>query len=133
MRISDWSSDVCSSDLRLPDVKPPCSTCRALGPGIFLFKGPDCATAGAPASHEQAFLRGVDVLVEVGHERAVAVVKLGRHLLLLAHDHLRRLAPAPMRHLRVHVGPRSERHTSELQSLMSNSNDVFCLQNKTHE
>src|SRR3546814_6299969 len=81
MRISDWSSDVCSSDLR----------------GFVLLQGsaPDQspAVSGRAGRARQAEQHGT--------------------------EGLRRIAP------------RSEEHTSELQSLMRNSYAVFCLKKKT--
>src|SRR3546814_1873526 len=51
------------------------------------------------------------------------------------HDHVARTAPAPELATGVRWPsrpsvPRSEEHTSELQSLMRNSYDVFCLKKK---
>ena len=37
--------------VRLPDVKPPCLTCRAFGPGIFLCVQADWPWAEAPDVH----------------------------------------------------------------------------------
>src|ERR1044072_2060519 len=61
------------------------------------------AKEGSPALHEELFRFAVGV--EPGHELAVAVVEQGRDALVAAQRLLRRLAPARMRHLRVHVGP----------------------------
>src|SRR3546814_6959867 len=56
----------------------------------------------------------------------------GRHLFRrLAYDAQARTArPIPCRAMRI---GRSEEHTSELQSLMRTSYDVFCLTNKIHQ
>src|SRR3546814_4446045 len=105
MRISDWSSDVCSSDLLggLWRVRG-----ALVGPGqqrfaAFLHLGPaipqDRLQAAGGASHR---LSGAALA------RAVAV-----------------------RHVRGRPWqPRSEEHTSELQSLMRISYAVFCLKKK---
>src|SRR3546814_5432547 len=110
MRISDWSSDVCSSDLVL-----------------------------------RTFDRGVQ-------ERLVRDDPLNLYAAGRGHDHLRRGVVDPGRelvrreaaeHHRMHgadpgagehrdgrFGDRSEEHTSELQSLMRRSYDVFYLKKK---
>src|SRR3546814_6235029 len=112
MRISDWSSDVCSSDLA--------------------ERGEIVADAGVVLRHA----------VERGHgqrearscrQRAVVPVELvddarvlrgiGRHR--DAGEVLRRRA----QHRRA-ADVRSEEHTSELQSLMRISYAVFCLKKK---
>src|SRR3546814_10051984 len=110
MRISDWSSDVCSSDLvrRQGDV--------LLGPG---------ADRGD---------RGLRVALDAaGDDRRVHPLLL--HLLHEAGDRL-----AHVDHDEIGAGTvaqdpqaaleRSEEHTSELQSLMRISYAVFCLQKK---
>src|SRR3546814_1680223 len=100
MRISDWSSDVCSSDLE-------CGGDRGRG-------GPPVASCGCVASVRHV-LRPVrlDLLDQFVRQRHV-VERLG---LVVA----------------VGVDPRSEEHTSELQSLMRISYAVFCLKKKnTH-
>src|SRR3546814_2153603 len=113
MRISDWSSDVCSSDL------PPAS--RDLGAARI---GHD--TVGA--EFVAAFLHG-----EEG--RGSLLATRGQRTELGFHGHVgveRALAGLRFRHqLRQPViGLRSEEHTSELQSLMRISYAVFCLKKK---
>src|SRR5688500_13122111 len=73
---------------------------RASFAGIFpgkLTKG----TGGA--SHIQLF--ALKPAVELRDEFAIAVVQLRRHLLIAAENALARLAPARMRHVRVHIRP----------------------------
>src|SRR3546814_9373707 len=96
MRISDWSSDVCSSDLRGRQPR----ACRSAG-GYRLGGGRGDPRRG----------RGGDV----------------RYRDRRLQDRDSRAAPA-----RRWIGnePRSEEHTSELQSLMRNSYAVFCLKKK---
>src|SRR3546814_8018064 len=109
MRISDWSSDVCSSDLgRLRSARHPAD--YRPWPGQRLGRS----------------------LHEVGEPRTVPALpgllrRGGRRLLS------RRLAVPgrTARRLTVHAGGRSEEHTSELQSLMRTSYAVFCLK-KNH-
>src|SRR3546814_2167331 len=97
MRISDWSSDVCSSDL------------------IYEFPDAEIKDARIDAKHEFGF-----VLCErhlFNRRQAKIVTKFGAN------------RPDEMfLHERI---PRSEEHTSELQSLMRISYAVFCLKKKT--
>src|SRR3546814_7678836 len=101
MRISDWSSDVCSSDLRLEAM-------RKIGRGVE--REPDGNWIITPdhldkvEKFEARRLRDRPVTVET--LSAVPLDKL----------------PA--------VEARSEEHTSELQSLMRISYAVFCLKKK---
>src|SRR3546814_7306339 len=122
MRISDWSSDVCSSDLSWIDIAaewalgdlPPDATVplRLLGAGF------DLAVADAPSILHQACSARVwcDVVNgDLDDRIRTASITFGRapHVALAA------------------GGPgRSEEHTSELQSLMRISYAVFCLKQK---
>src|SRR3546814_3953365 len=110
MRISDWSSDVCSSDLRQswPSSPSPAALAAAgIEQRLQLAGqrvGPGGDVAGAEADHEVAGLRQF-------------------------HDHAGKLfRPRQRQHVAV---SRSEEHTSELQSLMRISYAVFCLKKKT--
>src|SRR3546814_2849792 len=113
MRISDWSSDVCSSDLTPSSSSSLRIWVESVG---WLTKHaaaarPKCrcsarATKYLRSRRFMGFLRFVlPVVVSGGFG-----LGLGR---------LRRAA-----------GPRSEEHTSELQSLMRISYAVFCLKKK---
>src|SRR3546814_4969047 len=128
MRISDWSSDVCSSDLgvdpagrhevqRLAD---------AVGKVLILLEH-------GGATHEIQ-RPGVD-LVQIG----IAALREGAQQV----ERRRRLRIGPDLALRIglaalrlepdvvdDVAARSEEHTSELQSLMRISYAVFCLKKK---
>src|SRR3546814_6175181 len=118
MRISDWSSDVCSSDL---------SEDRAIGVGDVLKRGTTEDALAERGDHRAAL-----------HDRA-HFHAAGRATILLDHDTvLRHVDKAAgqitrVRRLERRVGQalRSEEHTSELQSLMRTSYAVFCLQKKT--
>src|SRR3546814_2586556 len=106
MRISDWSSDVCSSDLE-PLLRLACG-----GPADRDPRSGGAAYPGAARSRlEQPRWRGHQEAQ--GRERRTA----GRHCL------------PPV----LHRERRSEEHTSELQSLMRISYAVFCLKKKTYE
>src|SRR3546814_3835518 len=115
MRISDWSSDVCSSDLGGDDAE--LAEARQFGrvDDLRMFDAPaPVALVGfAQFLHRvQHFAvgrvaNGVDRDLEIVHRRpAHDVAKLG------GRDH------------------RSEEHTSELQSLMRISYAVFCMKKK---
>src|SRR3546814_4123833 len=113
MRISDWSSDVCSSDLRL---------------GVL--------RAGEDAADQLVrHLQGVvgQSFLEVEQERNQRGAPPGGNISL---DHIgRRSAAFPdilPKSVRMDAAShvRSEEHTSELQSLMRISYAVFCLKTK---
>src|SRR3546814_2655991 len=108
MRISDWSSDVCSSDL----------------PGLVLHdleRGAPLRLPGQPLPAPALLggVRGQALGEQVGDGEASGL------------DHDRGLAAAEaVQEDSPVVGHRSEEHTSELQSLMRISYAVFCLKNK---
>src|SRR3546814_3245345 len=104
MRISDWSSDVCSSDLVLAflverDALSSCDCCSA-------FKMLSTREATSPDATVSALSSSCTAVVIVPGWR-------GRPCCFI----LQRFA-------------RSEEHTSELQSLMRISYAVFCLKKK---
>src|SRR3546814_7809073 len=130
MRISDWSSDVCSSDLDDYDVLQRLHAVdldQQLRDDRALHVGADAGAAGAE--------HGVH-LVEEDDDRPALLRLLPGPLeheadlaLGLAHvlvEQLRALDVEEVRAGRVGAG-RSEEHTSELQSLMRISYAVFCL------
>src|SRR3546814_5872872 len=127
MRISDWSSDVCSSDLRLSKAE------------VWLKSHPDdssllpalgnlCLTGELWGQGEHYLLRSMKIRSDM---RIHAL--LGN-----LYDRLGRADDAS-RHWRLASGAagvlpvRSEEHTSELQSLMRISYAVFCLKKQTKE
>src|SRR3546814_7913929 len=117
MRISDWSSDVCSSDLGAADLehhRPP-----VVAPGTMDLRhrcrrqwfGVEPRERLFGRLTQRLFHRGAQGIEGQGGRLAVELLEFG--------------------------DPRSEEHTSELQSLMRISYAVFCLkkkktQNKTH-
>src|SRR3546814_4002824 len=114
MRISDWSSDVCSSDLHLDDLLPDAAgTLR----GTLRLAGP------RNAPDIEADLTGSGL--EYGDYAAASLVAKGR---LPWHRGNGALALSAQG---VNAGVRSEEHTSELQSLMRHSYAVFCLKKQT--
>src|SRR3546814_8974669 len=102
MRISDWSSDVCSSDL-----------------------GPDAHAAQRDRKtgllEAVAEVPGATVEVRQGNFLFTSGLERGRELLDLAD---------PPTAIFAANDERSEEHTSELQSLMRISYAVFCLKKK---
>src|SRR3546814_7680045 len=100
MRISDWSSDVCSSDLRCPSAirnhPSGCRLCNSLQRARNMICDPD-------------------VVIRVENLKT----RFGDHII---HQDLN------LEVHRGEI--RSEEHTSELQSLMRISYAVFCLKKK---
>src|SRR3546814_3460465 len=133
MRISDWSSDVCSSDLEqgvvsryLHDKVVADDLLKVSGPfGAFTFTGTDAQSivliaGGVGITPMMSVLRYLtdtawkgDIFFFYGARSTEEFV---------FRDELERLERR---------FPRSEEHTSELQSLMRISYAVFCLKNKT--
>src|SRR3546814_5515450 len=113
MRISDWSSDVCSSDLPIE--------VERRGDHAFLFAVQFGEHVAALVGDEAGAVEGLAAF------DADAVRRHDRH-------HVRHRVP----HHRAPPQPcgieplvvRSEEHTSELQSLMRISYAVFCLKKK---
>src|SRR3546814_1715116 len=104
MRISDWSSDVCSSDL--PDRQEP-----------WAGKDGRACRRTRPRPRRRPVLRRGQGSARCEARRAGA--------------HARRRATRP--HRSEQVRNRSEEHTSELQSLMRISYAVFCLKKKNKQ
>src|SRR3546814_6737518 len=109
MRISDWSSDVCSSDLRhaARNIAGAGKLGQRHSAGKYLLSKPDRFRSGEPLQRES----------HGGAQRTWI------HRAVLYPD---RPSPGLAAYRR-----RSEEHTSELQSLMRISYAVFCLKKKT--
>src|SRR3546814_3578682 len=139
MRISDWSSDVCSSDLLVQQRD------RAVGDA-----------RDALVVQRRLEVVGVDVVVELLHvgDELIAECRallggrgrpvlprgglaVGVERVLRRHPQvlLDPVEPGPVQALGdgVDLAVRSEEHTSELQSLMRISYAVFCLKKKTKQ
>src|SRR3546814_8921500 len=112
MRISDWSSDVCSSDLLAAHLVEPA---ELFGASIGAEAGgeqlPECGVGVVP-SHPRQFFHDPGQAGDVGIAAPFGPPRIGP-----VEDQVRDAL-------------RSEEHTSELQSLMRNSYAVFCLQKK---
>src|SRR3546814_8963599 len=120
MRISDWSSDVCSSDLRerfqkllnkLGLRQPPNRTARTEGEALA-----HAAEIGYPLVVRPSYVLGGRAM-EIVHEQQ-DLERYMREAVKVSND-------SPV--LLDHFLNRSEEHTSELQSLMRISYAVFCL------
>src|SRR3546814_9536170 len=128
MRISDWSSDVCSSDLFAASEKDRRLAFRAHGASPCSGAAPGSTRARAwndriehypvvPALSSSLWLRAGGALFEADRQPVV-----------------RGAQPAQQEQQEDEQAGelRSEEHTSELQSLMRNSYAVFCLKKKTN-
>src|SRR3546814_1215449 len=116
MRISDWSSDVCSSDL------------------LNFYNWDTYIGENTLDNFKEA--TGVDVTMDLFDSNDVLFAKFkagnpGYDVIVPSNDFVERMTKAdmllPLDHSLI---PRSEEHTSELQSLMRISYAVFCLQKK---
>src|SRR3546814_2744455 len=142
MRISDWSSDVCSSDLRLRGSRavrgdmgpsglqrPPRLAGRSADggyPRLLRNHAPPCGR-GADVG------RAISVRADAGRRRA-SLSPRPRARACVDGDRDPRLGPRALRALsRQAHRDRSEEHTSELQSLLCNSYAVFCLKKKKNK
>src|SRR3546814_7324656 len=113
MRISDWSSDVCSSDL---DISTLCLIIakRRPGNGMIALSQPEEAARGQDDIGDLTGPLVEDELVDSAKFVAIAAMhSLPPHIVGRNQD-----------------AGRSEEHTSELQSLMRISYAVFCLKKK---
>src|SRR3546814_2071613 len=130
MRISDWSSDVCSSDLWIQAQQadyPVSALCRALGVSRSGFHA---WQRRVPSARQQADTRLAMVIqaAHMEHRQAYGTRRLWRVLVERGESCGRhRVARLRRRH-----GVRSEEHTSELQSLMRIAYAVFGLKKKKH-
>src|SRR3546814_4459633 len=116
MRISDWSSDVCSSDLWL---HPGCAqaTDRTRLQGGPQSPDPDGALAGGHVHYPRHDPSSGSVREIHRHQQFVLVRRTRAQR---GGGTFRAVAQAGR-------SGRSEEHTSELQALMRNSYAVFCL------
>src|SRR3546814_4427120 len=114
MRISDWSSDVCSSDLQ------PCLV-QCPGHAFPPVHGPDSSRRA---------LRSATLQPSATSSSAIWTAFSAAPLRMLS-ETTHRLSPRSCdRSSRMRPTKRSEEHTSELQSLMRISYAVLCLNKK---
>src|SRR3546814_1295453 len=112
MRISDWSSDVCSSDL-LQQAGALCAS---------FAHADDAAAAGFHAGRAHLFQRVEAILKRAGVDHLAVKLRRGIQIVVVV------IEPGGLQ--RIGLPVKSEEHTSELQSLMRISYAVFCLKNK---
>src|SRR3546814_5800560 len=124
MRSSDWSSDVCSSDLAARERTA--SLARSLG-----------STEGTLAANNIASVRLAELERKAESARALYMAFLDRYKQTRAQRGLERSDSYVVGRARVPSVPsspnRSEEHTAELQSLMRNSYADFCLKKKRQD
>src|SRR3546814_7796603 len=128
MRISDWSSDVCSSDVAAE---------HSMGAGqhqMTIALKEETASAydvleDIIVGNSDAICRVRDLIRQVARSDASVMITgpsgSGKEIVATALHHETQRA-----HNRFIAVKRSEEHTSELQSLMRSSYDVFCLKKK---
>src|SRR3546814_10588767 len=123
MRISDWSSDVCSSDL-IHDPEP------AQEQGVDLG-GQDQRERVDPEDDGELLLTDTETFLEDERRSGDVGEHRGHHQSTDQGDGqegtIAEQGPIGADAGADPGGPRSEEHTSELQSLMRNSYAVFCL------
>src|SRR3546814_6339428 len=147
MRISDWSSDVCSSDLRKADAPPaagidpqpggkvrrhvPWQRKHATKTGCIVISGRPSVTLRVLAAlvglWSAGFLYGGTLLVSLDGSPYYLCAGLWLGGLAVAIWRASRWALWGVGLLVLATSVRSEEHTSELQSLMRISYAVFCL------
>src|SRR3546814_3751265 len=107
MSISDWSSDVCSSDLATV---------------IRANAGTPKAIPGQLACGKRSVWIG-----SFGRPHPISKAAMAARGRICQYTQRQSNRPS------VHCPARSEEHTSELQSLMRISSAVFCMKNKKHK
>src|SRR3546814_9440970 len=120
MRISDWSSDVCSSDLlvQLPDARSPTGA-----PGRHYILPMHSLLAKYPIKNAKWFLPSSNTFAHDTKGRLTGFPYMASVPVLFYNIDAFEKAGLKSE-------SRSEEHTSELQSLMRISYAVFCLKKK---
>src|SRR3546814_2621988 len=130
MRISDWSSDVCSSDLEnlLQQLR---HTLPRLGHESSADEPRAQPGGGEIAEAARRQTDHAEVKIEPERRHGLLVRGVGDDA---RREEGRRPEDAKQSAFSCHTGrARSEEHTSELQSLMRISYAVFCLKKKKHK
>src|SRR3546814_3445574 len=121
MRISDWSSDVCSSDLMDAGSAPDLGALQAIA-------------YGGGRMPPELIERALTLFPNTGFTNAYGLTETSSTVALLGPDDHRSAHQSDDPAVRARLGSvRSEEHTSELQSLMRISSAVFCLKKKTNK
>src|SRR3546814_4934998 len=132
MRISDWSSDVCSSDL---DQLVSGIASHVVGHALGAARHCTIMLALRRARFARLGER------EAGCAKTPRTDRIAKHVAIAMRDGDVEMAgilcelrsKSVLTHLRRHSIERSEEHTSELQSLMRISYAVFCLKKKNNK
>src|SRR3546814_7962151 len=122
MRISDWSSDVCSSDLHLAEAEV-----GGIGVALGLVHGADYRTSLRRHWHNVGMNATIYHNARCSKSRATLALLEQHGATVAVIDYLANPpSVARLRELLALLNLRSEEHTSELQSLMRISYAVFC-------
>src|SRR3546814_9547061 len=138
MRISDWSSDVCSSDLNVVGLDAACwryfgrsSQNLSWAEAALLAVLPNAPSLIHPGKNRSALKRKRDHLLDKLYDKeSIDSVSwaLSKHEPIPEKPRpLPRLARHLLTRMQQEGYARSEEHTSELQSIMRISYAVFCL------
>src|SRR3546814_1497532 len=111
MRISDWSSDVCSSDLTKDMLKVGGENVAAAEIEAMLQTHPAVKLAQVVGIPHDRYVEVPAAFVELAEGQSATEDEL-------------------IQHCRGQLASRSDEHTSELQSLMRISYAAFCLKHK---
>src|SRR3546814_4702280 len=127
VRISDWSSYVCSADLERPALRP---RLRRPGPAVE-----PCHRGAGDVAGGQSLLRALSAADRRRRRAAAGARQRAAEERLPCKADRRRVDRHHEPHraaggLRCRRAERSEEHTSELQSLIRISYAVFCLKKK---
>src|SRR3546814_9842086 len=117
MRISDWSSDVCSSDLAVG------LHCLVLALERLHLGGQHLQPAVLAVDRLQLIFGGLEAVLRERHPLLLREIAV--HQVLGRNGDLARAVVGEL-------VARSEEHTSELQSLMRSSYAVFCLKKQNN-
>src|SRR3546814_8838125 len=131
MRISDWSSDVCSSDLHEHDGQADLlDYAGEIRGSVPCRADPEKQQIGVPIDAIHIKARRHAMLALRSLDRAIPPRRRPSTQRSLQEAFDRKLSEL-LRQIRLERRWRSEEHTSELQSLMRISYAVFCLKKKT--
>src|SRR3546814_7856648 len=124
MRISDWSSDVCSSDLEAQAVVNANEQLARRFAAHFPFS-PFSIQDADDFREFRSVLKVLQTQIPLPFKTPLYEANMARRCQIASHgllDYTRKVLEGA-----VSVASRSEEHTSELQSLMRISYAVFCL------
>src|SRR3546814_1665560 len=119
MRISDWSSDVCSSDLVLADI-------IKHETGLITVTVMGVVMANRPMYSSTALRRFKEDLAVLLISGVFIILSATLDYEVIQHFRLRYVLFLVLLLFVIRPVTRSEEHTSELQSLMRSSYAVFC-------